>query len=56
MKDIKIDPVDKSILQVLQRKGRAMINEVSDMVGLGGLAAKRCKPKRRVAVRSVNSA
>ena len=34
MKDIKIDPVDKSILQVLQRNGRATINEVSDVVGL----------------------
>jgi Lrp/AsnC family leucine-responsive transcriptional regulator len=34
MKDIKIDPVDKSILQVLQRNGRATINEVSNVVGL----------------------
>ena len=34
MKDINIDPVDKSILQVLQRNGRATINEVSDVVGL----------------------
>jgi Lrp/AsnC family leucine-responsive transcriptional regulator len=34
MKDIKIDPVDMSILQVLQKNGRATINEVSDMVGL----------------------
>ena len=34
MKDIKIDPVDKSILRVLQRNGRATINEVSDVVGL----------------------
>jgi len=34
MKDIKIDPVDMSILQVLQKNGRATINEVSDVVGL----------------------
>jgi Lrp/AsnC family leucine-responsive transcriptional regulator len=34
MQDTKIDPVDMSILQVLQRNGRATINEVSDVVGL----------------------
>jgi Lrp/AsnC family leucine-responsive transcriptional regulator len=34
MKVIRIDPVDKSILQVLQRNGRATINDVSDVVGL----------------------
>lgn len=34
MKNVKIDQLDRSILQMLQRNGRATINEVSENVGL----------------------
>jgi Lrp/AsnC family transcriptional regulator, leucine-responsive regulatory protein len=34
MKDINVDPLDMSILRILQRSGRATINEISEAVGL----------------------
>jgi Lrp/AsnC family transcriptional regulator, leucine-responsive regulatory protein len=34
MKDTSADPMDLSILQMLQRNGRATINEISEVVGL----------------------
>ena len=34
MKKTNIDQLDRSILQMLQRNGRATLNEVSESVGL----------------------